>query len=102
VTDGLSMLVEYQILAKPVVFYERRGHRPFNAIGEQVVRGVHSVPSVEEARRLADTFLGGEPDPLRDRQRDNVRALFGAGESVGRILTVLREEIAREQGTVSS
>ena len=102
VTDGLSMLVEYQILAKPVVFYERRGHRPFNAIGEQVVRGVHSVPSVEEARRLADKFLGGEPDPLRDRQRDNVRALFGAGESVGRILTVLREEIAREQGTVSS
>ena len=101
VTDGLSMLVEYQLLTKPVIFFERRGHRPFNVIGEQVVRGVHTVHTVDAARRLADTFLDGEPDPLRDRQRDNVRALFGIGGSVERILTTLREEIARERGTAN-
>ena len=99
VTDGLSMLVEYQILTKPVIFFERQGHRPFNAIGEQVVRGVHTVHTVDEARRLADMFLGGEPDPLRHHQRDNVRVLFGVGDSVTRILAALREEIARERGT---
>jgi hypothetical protein len=101
VTDGLSMLVEYQLLTKPVIFFERRGHRPFNVIGEQVVRGVHTVHTVDAARRLADTFLDGEPDPLRDRQRENVRALFGIGGSVERILTTLREEIAGERGTAN-
>ena len=101
VTDGLSMLVEYQLLTKPVIFFERPGHRPFNAIGEQVVRGVHTVRALDEARRLADKFLGGEPDPLRARQRDNVRVLFGPGDSVGRILTALREEIAQERGTTN-
>lgn len=102
VTDGLSMLVEYQILTKPVIFFERKGHRPFNAIGEQVIRGVHTVHTVDEARGLADTFLGGEPDPLRHHQRDNVRVLFGVDDSVTRILAVLREEIARERGTTDT
>jgi hypothetical protein len=98
VTDGLSMLVEYQLFDKPVIFFEREGHRPFNAIGEQVVTGVHTVHTVDEVRRLADTFLGGEPDPLRFRQRDNVQKLFGAGFSAERILSALRQEIARERG----
>jgi hypothetical protein len=99
VTDGLSMLVEYQLLTRPVIFFERRGHRPFNVIGEQVVGGVHTVHTVDAARSVAEKFLAGEPDPLRDRQRDNVEALFGIGDSVQRILATLRAEIARERGT---
>jgi hypothetical protein len=98
VTDGLSMLVEYQLFTKPVVFLERDGHRPFNAVGERIVRGVHPVGSADEARTLTEKFLDGEADPLRDRQRDNVRELFGTGDSVDRILATLRAEIAREQG----
>jgi hypothetical protein len=98
VTDGLSMLVEYQLFGKPVIFFERPGHRPFNAIGERVAGGVHTVHTVAEARRLAEKFLGGEPDPLRPRQRENVRELFGAGDSVGQILAALRAEVARERG----
>jgi hypothetical protein len=91
--------VEYQLFTKPVIFFEREGHRPFNAIGERVVRGVHTVHTVDEVRRLAEKFLAGEPDPLRDRQRENVEELFGAGDSVTRILAALRAEIAAEQGT---
>jgi hypothetical protein len=98
VTDGLSMLIEYQLFDKPVIFFERAGHRPFNAIGEQVIRGVHPVHTADEARRLAEKFLGGHPDPLRPRQRDNVRRLFGAPASAERILAALRSEIARERG----
>ena len=98
VTDGLSMLVEYQLFAKPVVFVERAGHRPFNAIGERVALGVHPVPTAADARGLAEKFLAGEPDPLRERQQQNVRELFGVGDSVGRILAVLRREIAQERG----
>ncbi|HEY4420760.1 MAG TPA: hypothetical protein VGN22_14650 [Pseudonocardia sp.] len=102
VTDGLSMLVEYQLFDKPVIFFERAGHRPFNAIGKQVVRGVHTAHTVEEVRELAATFVGGTPDPLRFRQRDNMQKLFGDGGSVERILTALRQEIARERGEVAS
>lgn len=102
VTDGLSMLVEYQLFDKPVIFFEREGHRPFNAIGEQVLTGVHTVHTVDEVRRLAETFVGGEPDPLRFRQRDNMQRLFGAGFSAERILAALRQEIARERGEADS
>lgn len=98
VTDGLSMLVEYQLFTKPVIFFDRDGHRPFNAIGERVALGVHPVRTVPDARRLAEEFLDGQPDPLRDRQQENARELFGVGESVARILAVLRREIAHERG----
>ena len=97
VTDGLSMLVEYQLFGKPVIFFEREGHRPFNAIGERVVTGVHTVHTIDDARRAAEKFLGGEPDPLRARQAENVRELFGSGDSVAQILDVLRTEIAHER-----
>ena len=97
VTDGLSMLVEYQLFGRPVVFFEREGHRPFNAIGERVVAGVHTVHTIDDARETAEKFLGGEPDPLRARQEQNVRELFGSGDSVAQILDVLRTEIARER-----
>lgn len=98
VTDGLSMLVEYQLLTKPLVFFERSGHRPFNEIGERVVRGVHTVHAVDEVRGVVEKFLDGEPDPLVARQRENVAELFGDGDSVARILAVLRAEIAAERG----
>ena len=81
-----------------MIFFERRGHRPFNAIGKQVVSGVHTVHTVDEARGLANKFVGGTPDPLRHHQRDNMRELFGVGVGVDRILAALRQEIARERG----
>jgi hypothetical protein len=102
VTDGLSMLVEYQLFSKPLIFFERSGHRPFNAIGEQVIDGVHTAHTVDEVRALAVKFLSGEPDPLRHRQRNIVRRLLGAGDSAARILEVLRREIARERGDPDS
>jgi len=98
VTDGLSMLVEYQLFGKPLIFFEREGHRPFNEIGERVVEGAHTVRTVAEARELTRRFLAGEPDPLQGHQRTIARRLLGTGDSVGRILDVLRREIARERG----
>jgi hypothetical protein len=98
VTDGLSMLVEYQLFDKPLIFFEREGHRPFNSIGEAVIGGVHTVHTIEEVRERAQGFLSGEPDPLRNRQRDITRRLLGAGDCAARILEVLRHEIALERG----
>jgi hypothetical protein len=101
VTDGLSMLVEYQLFDKPLIFFERAGHRPFNEIGNQIIEGAHTVHTVDEVRELAEGFLSGEPDPLRDRQRAIATRLLGAGSSAARILDVLRREIDGERGGTS-
>lgn len=53
--------------------------------------------TVDDTRGPAEKFLGDE-DALRDRQRDNVRRLFGAGDGAARNLAALREEITRERG----
>jgi hypothetical protein len=97
VTDGLSLLVEYQLLQKPLLFFERDAHRPFNEIGEMVRRGAHTVTTVPEVRALADRFLRGDPDPNRALQRENVDRLFGEAPSAPRILAILREMIAEER-----
>ncbi|GAB2916286.1 hypothetical protein GCM10027047_12650 [Rhodococcus aerolatus] len=98
VTDGLSMLVEPQVVGRPVVFLDREGHRPFTAAGELVRAGVHGVRTLPEARDTATPFLAGHPDPLRERQRRTVAELFGSGRSVDRLLAVLRDRIAAERG----
>jgi LmbE family N-acetylglucosaminyl deacetylase len=98
ITDGLSLLIEYQLLERPLVFFERDGHRPFNEIGELVRRGAHTVTTVNEARHVVDELLGGIADPLQLCQRDIVERLFGTSPSAPRILSTLREMIASERG----
>jgi CDP-glycerol glycerophosphotransferase (TagB/SpsB family) len=101
ITDGLSMLVEYQLLEKPLVFVERAGHRPFNPTGEIVRTGAHPVAGTAAARALTERFLAGEPDPLRARQGQNVARLFGHGRAAERIVEAVREAIEAERGTRS-
>jgi hypothetical protein len=98
ITDGLSMLVEFQFFERPLIFVDRPGHRPFNEIGEIVRRGVHSVTCAEDVRRLAEKLLADEPDPLQAVQRANIERLFGPPGAAGRILAVLRTLIAEESG----
>jgi hypothetical protein len=96
ITDGLSLLVEYQFFERPLIFVERPGHRPFNEIGEVVCRGVHSVSYTEDVRRLAEKLLADGQDPLQPVQRENVARLFGPPGAAERILSVLRTLIADE------
>jgi hypothetical protein len=98
VTDGLSMLVEYQLFERPIVFVERPDHRPFTRIGEMVREATHPVRTVAEARTVADRFGHGQPDPLRPRQVRNVERLFGRDPSVPRILDALRQMLAADRG----
>jgi hypothetical protein len=96
ITDGLSMLVEPQVVGLPVVFFERDGHRPFNRIGEVVRTGVHATASMAQLRAVTAELLAG-PDPLAARQEEVVERLFGPAGSVDRIVAVLREKIADER-----
>ena len=98
ITDGLSLLIEYQVLTKPLLFFERSGHREFNEIGKKVLRGVHTVHSLDQARAMARRYFEGSVDPHRGCQISNVEELFGSGNSTERIIEVLRGMIDEEQG----
>lgn len=93
VTDGLSMLAEFQVRRKPVVFVERDDHRPFTDLGERIVAGTHVVGDTAGARAVVEHVLrdGDELAPVQER---NVEELFGPPGAAGRILDVLRAEIA--------
>jgi hypothetical protein len=95
-TDGLSMLVEFQLFERPLVFVERQDHSPFNEIGELVRRGAHSTTCVADARRLAEKLVAAGSDSLQPVQRENVATLFGPPGAADRILAVLRTLIADE------
>jgi len=96
VTDGLSMLAEFQVLNKPVVFVERDGHRPFTDLGERIAAGTHVVHDTAGAREVVERVLR-EGDELAPVQERNVAELFGPPGAAGRILDVLRAEIAAER-----
>lgn len=95
ITDGPSMMLESQILTKPVVFLERHDHIDFNEIGRIAVGGTHPVHDVASARSTCCALLT-EGDPLATTQRRNVDRLFGQPGAAQRILDVVRTEIARE------
>ncbi|RZS68477.1 hypothetical protein EV187_0906 [Agromyces ramosus] len=90
ITDGLSMLIEYQLLGKPLVFVERDGHRPFNDVGDVVVTGAHRIGDVAAAITAVHRFACGEVDPLRDRQAANVADLFPHPDPDRLILDAIR------------
>lgn len=98
VTDGLSMLVEFQLFERPLIFVDRPDRRPFNEIGELVCRGAHSVTCAGDVRRLAEKLLAAGPDPLQPIQRANTEKLFGPAGAAERILATLRSLIAEEAG----
>lgn len=75
VTDGISLLMEPQIIGKPIVFLERSDHRPFNANGEIFLRGVHRVSDMALLKiKIAELLSKG--DPLALQQKQNVEEAF--------------------------
>ncbi|MFC9918531.1 hypothetical protein [Agromyces binzhouensis] len=98
ITDGISMLIEPQIVRRPVVFIERDDHRPFNATGRAVIRGVHSHHDIESAIEAVARFALGGPDPLSELQEHNVRMLFAHPDPERRIIDAIIGGLQRESG----
>jgi hypothetical protein len=96
ITDGLSMLVEYQLANKPVIYVEREGHRPFNEVGRIAQRGFHTVGSTEEARTLVNRFAAGQPDPLATSQQEVVAQLFAEHDSAQKVVDHIRAHWASD------
>jgi hypothetical protein len=96
VTDGLSMLIEPQVLQKPVVFLERQGHAPFNRIGEQAVSGTRRVTDVHEALKVAVALGMARDESLENAQALNSDLLFPAGDVGQNALEALRRRFRAE------
>lgn len=96
ISDGLSMLVEYQFMQKPLVFLERPGHRPFNEAGKMLLSGVEAAASVDQAREILDSLTPGERESIAQAQRENIARLFAPGPAAPRIVDELRAAVASE------
>jgi hypothetical protein len=90
ISDGLSWLIEFQLVNKPVIFIERPGHQPFNTIGVRVMQGAHTVAQVADGVQLMERFAAGEEDPLREAQRQIASELFGPPGAAERIVDAVR------------
>lgn len=97
VTDGPSMMVEAQVLGKPVLYLERAEHTAFNEIGQQFAKGVHHVADVAAAQHEFDELQSAGTDPLAETQRQNVIEFFGEPGAAERILEAIRKQIAFER-----
>ena len=96
VCDGLSWLIEFQLVNKPVVFIERADHARFNPLGEVTLAGMHRVTSARGALELVTAFAAGEPDAKAAAQREVVQRLFGEEGASARILAGIRTQLELE------
>lgn len=67
--DGISWLLEYQVMNKPIVFMERDDHLPFNESGKLIKEGLNSVRTPDEAMALIVEFKNGKDDSKKDAQK---------------------------------
>lgn len=97
ITDGISMLIEGQIVGRPIVYVEREDHQPFNATGHEVIRGVHAFTELDSALAAVERFAAGtEADPLAELQEHNVRVLFAHRDPEDRIIGAILEGLQDE------
>ncbi len=99
ITDGVGFLAEYQILEKPILYMDSQRHAGFNDAGNLVLESANRVTNVAEARALCERLQKGEPDPMRQKQKEVLAKIFPyPGRSAERILSALRAGLAEERG----
>mgnify|MGYP000024163117 FL=1 len=91
VADPTSLIGEYILTEKPVVFCKRQGK--FTSLMETLMQGMYVVESFDELKSVLDLLRKGE-DPLKEIRHALVQQHFSSGEiSAGvRIRNVLLEE----------
>lgn len=96
ISDGLSWLLEYQIMEKPVIFIEREGHAPFNEFGKQILAGLHTISSPDEIEPTIAALKAGALTDVSKEQRSVVAKLFPIQDAAKNILNAIRNKIAEE------
>lgn len=90
ITDGISMLMEGQLLGKPIIFTGRDGHASFNSIGNGLRTGFHTINGADGLEDMIVAILSGELSGLAEEQADNVSRLFPVRDAVTNIVADLK------------
>ncbi|TKI05355.1 hypothetical protein [Martelella alba] len=77
IVDGLSFLIEYQLVNKPILFLDRAGRAKFNAFGKIVEAGVHNLKPTEfdKIAQYIQYFKQGGQDDKRENQKKLIALL---------------------------
>ena len=94
--DGVSFLYEYQLFGKPLIWLDSGEHLPFNAVGQQIIKGAYPVRTIAEAQYLVEQLRRGT-DELGWQRQETVRYLMPyPGRSAENILASIRAKLWAE------
>lgn len=93
IIDGISWLLEYQLMKKPIIFIERQDHSPFTVNGELIASGTNRVSDFEQAKDKAYKFKGGELDLHRQNQEEVIETLLSIDDASNNIINSILDDI---------
>jgi hypothetical protein len=95
ITDGISLLTEYQFVNKPILFIEREGHAAFNSLGRKMSSGWNTVAStdMDALREMALYFKAGGIDGHAKAQIENVTFLTQHRNAAENILRTIKQDV---------
>lgn len=95
ITDGISMLLECQIIKKNILFLEREDHVEFNNIGEKISTGYFKTKSLEDIEPMMQKILNGSLCSLEDKQTLNISELFPKRNSPANICDDIEHQLIK-------
>ncbi|ADP12972.1 conserved hypothetical protein [Erwinia sp. Ejp617] len=93
IIDGISWLLEYQILNKPIIFIEREDHLPFLKSGEIIANSVYRVANFEAAKEALIDLLKTGGDPFKQQREITHNELLSIRNASENILKVIKANI---------
>jgi hypothetical protein len=97
ITDGISLLIEYQFVNKPILFIEREGHAAFNSLIRKMSSGWNTVAStdMDALREMVLYFKAGGIDGHAKAQIENVTSLTQHRNVAENILRTIKQDVGR-------
>ncbi|NIZ19908.1 hypothetical protein [Entomospira culicis] len=95
ITDGISWLMEYQLMQKPIIFIERADHWPFTNFGNTMIEAVHAYPTFPQAKEKILSFMHGEKDEKLALMQRNRAAIYEEG-AAQKIVQAIKERYLAE------
>lgn len=94
IIDGVSLMIEYQLLGKPVIQLVRSDSSDYTEFGKRVCRGVHQLPysKVSELEKKISELLKTQ-DPLLSEQLRLREELTREGEPARRIVEEIKKDL---------
>ena len=94
IIDGVSLMIEYQLLGKPVLQLVRSDSSEYTEFGKRVCRGVHRLPysKVKEIEKRITSLLQTQ-DSLMSEQLKLKEELTRESDPARRILEEIKDDL---------